>query len=195
MDATSRSFSLAFSVFLVALVVVSATDNEHQSEKSSSEKMLTKVIGIQGTILCKTASQLIPIKDLVGNAFITLNFRCAVYLTNNDQVYDLSDIADAIARITCEAVDKKGYKTAPFSKLSSPANAKGYYFVTLSPAELKQGWRLTECKVFLEKSPVRSCNVPTDVNNGKTGATLPSPRLLKTMNLYSIPAFVYTPKS
>ncbi|KAL8101014.1 protein SEED AND ROOT HAIR PROTECTIVE PROTEIN-like [Apium graveolens] len=162
MDATSRSFSLAFSVFLVALVVVSATDNEHQSEKSSSEKMLTKVIGIQGTILCKTASQLIPIKD-------------------------------AIARITCEAVDKKGYKTAPFSKLSSPANAKGYYFVTLSPAELKQGWRLTECKVFLEKSPVRSCNVPTDVNNGKTGATLPSPRLLKTMNLYSIPAFVYTP--
>ncbi|KAK1385108.1 proline-rich protein 3-like [Heracleum sosnowskyi] len=164
MGATSRSLPLAFSVFLVSLVVVSATDYEYKPEKSSSEKMLTQVIGIQGTILCKTGSQLIPIKD-------------------------------AIARITCLAVDRKGYETAPFSILSNPANAKGYYFATLSPAELEQGWRLTECKVFLEKSPVKSCNVPTDVNNGKTGATLSSPRLLKTMNLYSIPAFIYTPET
>ncbi|KAK1385112.1 Proline-rich protein 1 [Heracleum sosnowskyi] len=164
MGAMSRSLSLAFSVLLVSLLVVSATDYEYKPEKSSSEKMLTKVIGIQGTILCKTGSQLIPVKD-------------------------------AIARITCVAVDRKGYETAPFSKLSSPANAKGYYFVTLSPAELERGWRLRECKVYLEKSPVKSCNVPSDVNNGKTGATLPSPRLLKTMNLYSILAFVYTPKA
>ena len=86
----------------------------------------------------------------------------------------------------------KGYETAPFFILSKPADAKGYYFATLSPAELEQGWRLTKCKVFLEKSPLKSCNIPTDVNKGKTGTNLRSPRLLKTMNLYSIPAFVYT---
>ncbi|KAL1810245.1 hypothetical protein ACET3Z_027235 [Daucus carota] len=161
MAASGRSLSLAFSVLLVSLVLVSATDDDQSSLKSSSEKILTKVIGIQGIIYCKTGSQLIPIKD-------------------------------AIARLTCLAVDKKGYETAPFSILSKPADAKGYYFATLSPAELEQGWRLTKCKVFLEKSPLESCNVPTDVNKGKTGATLRSPRLLKTMNLYSIPAFVYT---
>ncbi|XP_017224226.1 protein SEED AND ROOT HAIR PROTECTIVE PROTEIN [Daucus carota subsp. sativus] len=161
MGASSRSLSLAFSVFLVSMVLVSATGNEYSSQKSSSEEILTKVIGIQGIIYCKTASQLVPIKD-------------------------------AIARITCLAVDKKGYETAPFSILSKPADAKGYYFAKLSPAELEKGWRLTQCKVFLEKSPLKSCNVPTDVNHGKTGATLSSPRLLKTMNLYSIPAFVYT---
>lgn len=95
-------------------------------------------------------------------------------------------------------MDKKGYEKAPFSILSCPADAKGYFFATLSPSELEEGWKLKECKAFLEKSPLNDCNVPTDVNKGINGAPLAysKSRLLKNMKLYSVGPFVYsTPES
>ena len=84
--------------------------------------------------------------------------------------YDLG----ALARITCLAVDMNGYESAPFSVLSHPTDAKGYFFATMSPSELEDAWKLTECKAFLKKSPEETCNVPTDVNNGMSGALLSS---------------------
>ncbi|WOG83820.1 hypothetical protein DCAR_0102998 [Daucus carota subsp. sativus] len=166
--AVYTKFALAVFVFLISTIVVSATGYEYNGVKPMPFP--------ENHFSHKFLPGFVAVQGLV-------------YCKSGSKLIPLKD---AIARITCLAVDKKGYETAPFSILSKPADAKGYYFAKLSPAELEKGWRLTQCKVFLEKSPLKSCNVPTDVNHGKTGATLSSPRLLKTMNLYSIPAFVYT---
>ncbi|XP_028069357.1 proline-rich protein 3-like [Camellia sinensis] len=64
----------------------------------------------------------------------------------------------------------------------------------VSPYELEDAWKLTECKVLLEKSPLETCKVPADVNKGISGAPLSSFRLLKDENikLYSVGPFFYT---
>ncbi|PKI40174.1 hypothetical protein CRG98_039426 [Punica granatum] len=103
----------------------------------------------------------------------------------------------ALARISCLAVDTRGYETAPFSILSKPADANGYFLATLSPSEVEDGWRLSECKAFLHSSPVSSCAVPTDANRGISGALLSSYTLINNgkMKLYSTRPFVYSPGS
>ncbi|XP_022769976.1 proline-rich protein 3-like [Durio zibethinus] len=103
-------------------------------------------------------------------------------------------IEGAVARITCLAVDEHGYETAPFSILSKATDSKAYYFATLFPNELGNNLKLTECKAFLEKSPLETCKVATDVNEGISGAPLSYRGLLdnKKMKLYSVPPFIYT---
>ncbi|XWS75664.1 hypothetical protein CRYUN_Cryun01aG0110600 [Craigia yunnanensis] len=103
-------------------------------------------------------------------------------------------IKGAVARITCLVVDEHGYETAPFSILSKPTDSKGYYFATLFPNELNNKLKLTVCKAFLEKSPLETCKVATDVNKGISGASPSYRRLLdnKKMKLYSVPPFIYT---
>ncbi|PQQ14378.1 proline-rich protein 3 [Prunus yedoensis var. nudiflora] len=103
-------------------------------------------------------------------------------------------IKGAVARITCLAEDEYGYETAPFSILSGATDAKGYFLATLSPSELQDKWKLTECKAFLDYSPFQYCQVPTDVNQGITGHLLASYRILDTKNikLYSVGPFFYT---
>ncbi|KAL7226872.1 hypothetical protein ACSBR1_021860 [Camellia fascicularis] len=108
----------------------------------------------------------------------------------------LVPIEGALARITCIAVDKNGYESAPFSTLSHPTDPKGYFFATLSPYMLEEAWKITECKAFLESSPLETCNVPTDVNKGINGAPLSSYHFLsdKNLKLYSVGPFSYTPQ-
>lgn len=103
-------------------------------------------------------------------------------------------IVGAVARITCLAEDEYGYETAPFSILSGATDAKGYFFATLSPSELQDKWKLTECKAFLDYSPFQYCQVPTDVNHGITGHLLASYRIINTkkIKLYSVGPFFYT---
>ncbi|KAG6749844.1 hypothetical protein NC652_033339 [Populus alba x Populus x berolinensis] len=97
-------------------------------------------------------------------------------------------IEGAVIRIACTAVDQYGYKKVPFSCLTEATNAKGYYFKTL-PA-----LKLTECKAYLESSPLKTCNVPTDMNYGITGAPLSAYHILhdKKIKLYSMRTFFYT---
>ncbi|XP_059436214.1 protein SEED AND ROOT HAIR PROTECTIVE PROTEIN-like [Corylus avellana] len=100
----------------------------------------------------------------------------------------------AVTRITCQAVDENGFETAPFSFLSDACDAKGYFFATLSGAEVEDNRKLTECRAFLELSPSETCVVPTDVNKGISGALLGSYRLLndKKMKLYTVGPFFFT---
>ncbi|KAJ7973003.1 Pollen Ole e 1 allergen/extensin [Quillaja saponaria] len=100
----------------------------------------------------------------------------------------------ALARITCQAVDENGYEKVPFSIVSHITDSKGYFFATISVSELEEKWKLTECKAFLESSPLDTCQVPTDVNKGITGALLSSYHLLNNDNikLYSVGPFFYT---
>ncbi|KAL3572372.1 hypothetical protein D5086_026276 [Populus alba] len=97
-------------------------------------------------------------------------------------------IEGAVIRIACTAVDQYGYKKVPFSCLTEATNAKGYYFKTL-PA-----LKLTECKAYLESSPLKTCNVPTDMNYGITGSPLSAYHILhdKKIKLYSMRTFFYT---
>jgi hypothetical protein len=99
-----------------------------------------------------------------------------------------------LARITCVAVDENGFEAAPFSFLSDACDPKGYFFATLSPAEVEDNRKLTECRAFLELSPSETCIVPTDVNKGISGALLASYRLLndKKMKLYTVGPFLFT---
>ncbi|KAG5587735.1 hypothetical protein H5410_048169 [Solanum commersonii] len=127
------------------------------------------IIAVQGMIYCKSGSKHIPLKG-------------------------------AVARITCLGTEKHGHETAPFSFSSYQSDAKGYYYAVFSLNELKeydQSCTITQCKAFLESSSLEECDVPTDENNGKTGAILTSYRLLneyaeKKIVLYSVAPFVYT---
>ena len=101
-----------------------------------------------------------------------------------------------MASITCLAVDKHEFEAAPFSFLSEACDPKGYFFATLSPSEVEDNRKLKECRAFLELSPSETCNVPTDVNKGISGALLGSYRLLsdKKMKLYTVGPFFFTPE-
>ncbi|XP_021609348.2 proline-rich protein 3 [Manihot esculenta] len=106
-------------------------------------------------------------------------------------------VEGAMARITCSAMDQNGYETTPFSCLTSATDAKGYFFKTLSLFDLFDNLKLKDCKVNLEKSPSETCNIPTDVNKGITGAVFSSYRILheKKIKLYSVGPFFYTSES
>jgi len=84
--------------------------------------------------------------------------------------------AGAIAKITCVAIDENGYETAPFSTLTNGCDENGYFFATLSG--LKDNWKLKECKVFQYYSPLETCKVPIDANQGLSGDLLSSYRTL-----------------
>ncbi|PON48924.1 hypothetical protein TorRG33x02_319140 [Trema orientale] len=124
-------------------------------------------IGVQGIILCKSGDKYNP---LVG----------------------------AVTRITCLAKDENGYERAPFSLLSHKTDERGFFLVTWSLEEVlgsDKKSKLKECKVFLQESPLgSSCKVPTDVNDGVSGALLSSFRFLpeKVMALYTVGPFIYT---
>ncbi|KAK3005069.1 hypothetical protein RJ639_016375 [Escallonia herrerae] len=167
------NFSLAMSMFLLSLVIAVSADGYGYGPKpkvekpKADEKLLPLTTGIQGLIYCKSGPKLFP-------------------------------LAGAVARITCLSVDQDGYESAPFSILTHPADAKGYFFATLSSfPQLKNGCKLTECKAFLESSPWESCKVPTDVNQGISGAHILTSKyaLFKNIKLHSIGPFIYTPES
>ncbi|KAK7269658.1 hypothetical protein RIF29_22392 [Crotalaria pallida] len=102
-------------------------------------------------------------------------------------------IQGAVARVTCKYVDEYGYEARPTSVLSHVTDNKGYYLVKLPLAELGSKLKLTECKAYLESSPLETCKVPTDVNYGISGAPLSSYRLLQNnVKLYSVSPFFCT---
>ncbi|KAL6210345.1 hypothetical protein ACLB2K_015578 [Fragaria x ananassa] len=136
-------------------------------DQSYGELLPHNLFGIQGLVLCNSGLKAFPIQG-------------------------------AVARITCVGEDENGYETAPFSMLAGATDAKGYFFATLSPSKLEDNynkkWKLTECKAFLDSSPLESCKVPTDANHGMSGAPLASYRTLnaKNMKLFSVGPFFYT---
>ncbi|KAJ6404167.1 hypothetical protein OIU84_012365 [Salix udensis] len=81
---------------------------------------------------------------------------------------------------------RSGYNYTPVK-----ADANGYYFKTL-PAFAD--FRVAECKAYLESSPLETCKIPTDVNNGISGALLSSYHILssKRIKLYSMRTLFYT---
>ncbi|KAK7392288.1 hypothetical protein VNO78_20722 [Psophocarpus tetragonolobus] len=102
-------------------------------------------------------------------------------------------IQGAVARVTCGCEDEHGYETGPISVLSHVTDSKGYFLATLPLAELGSKFKITECKVYLENSPLETCKVPTDVNNGISGARLSSYRLLENkIKLYTVGPFFCT---
>lgn len=101
----------------------------------------------------------------------------------------------AVARVTCEAVDENGYGSKSFFNCRGTTDAKGYFLATLmSPLHLQDNLKIKECKAFLEKSPLETCKIPSDVNKGISGAVLTSYQILyeKKMKLYSARPFFFT---
>lgn len=170
--ALNKPFSAMTILFMLLLLVASATAGNEggfgrkpdAGKPYSKPKEVPYVMGIQGLIYCKSGAKLVPLQG-------------------------------AVARITCLAVDKKtGYELAPFSILSKETDEKGYFFATFSGSEIEDDRKLTQCKAFLNSSPWESCNVPTNVNDGMSGALLVSYRLInnKRMKLHSVGPFIYT---
>lgn len=97
-----------------------------------------------------------------------------------------------VVRITCLGVDKYGYEMSPFSILTRPTDANGYFLAKLSTKE-DDGCKISECKAFLHSSPIKTCKFATDTNMGVSGAPLSVYRPLgsNNMRLYSLGPFVY----
>ncbi|KAF6141238.1 hypothetical protein GIB67_024322 [Kingdonia uniflora] len=121
----------------------------------------------------------------------TIGVQGIVYCKSGAKIVPLQG---AVARVTCLTVDEEGYESAPFSVLSEKADEKGYFFATLCLSDLKKKSVITSCKVFLNSSSLETCNVPTDVNQGITGALPGSYHLLthKSMKLFTVGPFVFT---
>ncbi|XP_071721337.1 uncharacterized protein [Rutidosis leptorrhynchoides] len=109
----------------------------------------------------------------------------------------LLPLQGATARVTCLAVHKNGYESAPFSFSSGPANEKGYYLAKLASSKLLKDdmWEIKECKVFLESSPWTSCENPEDTNGGISGSRVIFSRHLNSNGycLSSVNPFIYNP--
>ncbi|XVF22167.1 hypothetical protein REPUB_Repub12eG0150400 [Reevesia pubescens] len=162
------TFILLLSLWASAL----ASDGEYnpnsnlQKPNFEEEKLLSTMIGIQGLVYCRSGGKLTPLEG-------------------------------AVARITCKGVDEYGYETESLSILSCATDAKGYFIATLSPYEVKDhNGRLRDCKAFLELSPSETCDVPTDVNKGISGAPLASYHLLhdKNIKLFTVGPFFFVPQ-
>ncbi|KAL6339673.1 hypothetical protein AAG906_034758 [Vitis piasezkii] len=89
-------------------------------------------------------------------------------------------------QITCTKVDKQGYEMGSYS-FTGASDEKGYFFATLYPSEVEDDCNLAECKAFLESSPLETCNVPTDDNNGVSGCPLDFYRSLSPLFYTSKP--------
>ncbi|KAL0435915.1 UNVERIFIED_CONTAM: hypothetical protein Sradi_0299400 [Sesamum radiatum] len=97
--------------------------------------------------------------------------------------------------VPLKGIDKDGYETAPFSVLSRPTDANGYFLAKLSSQLLEDdGVKISQCKVFLHRSPLKTCQVATDVNKGLSGAPLSAYRPIgfNSMRLYSVGPFIYS---
>ncbi|KAJ8432201.1 hypothetical protein Cgig2_013743 [Carnegiea gigantea] len=75
-------------------------------------------------------------------------------------------IAGAKANLTCVG-DANG-KRSVVTVISNPTDAKGVYVIGV-PATLPTGEKLIHCKVSLKSSPLATCKVPTNENNGIKG--------------------------
>lgn len=105
----------------------------------------------------------------------------------------MCDCAGAVTRITCGCEDERGYETGPISVLSHVTDNKGYFYATVSLEELGSNLKVSECKAYLESSPLETCKVPTDVNYGISGAPLSSYRILESkVKLYTVGPFFCT---
>ena len=98
--------------------------------------------------------------------------------------------AGALAKLTCKAVDEVGVEKT-ISICSGATDAKGYFFATVSHLDIL---KLKECKAYLQSSPLKTCNAPTNVNKAIDGALLSAFRVLKEkrVKLYSVRPFFYT---
>ncbi|KAG6412572.1 hypothetical protein SASPL_125254 [Salvia splendens] len=100
----------------------------------------------------------------------------------------------SVVRITCVGLDKDGYETAPFSVLSRPTDANGYFLAKLSTELLEaDGFKITQCKTFLHSSKLKACPYATNIGSGLSGAPLSAYRTLGSskLRLYSVGPFVY----
>ncbi|XP_057790423.1 protein SEED AND ROOT HAIR PROTECTIVE PROTEIN-like [Salvia miltiorrhiza] len=115
-----------------------------------------------------------------------------VYCKSTSGVFPLKG---SVVRITCLGLDKYGYETAPFSVLSRPTDANGYFLAKLSSELLEaDGVKIVQCKTFLHSSKMRACPYATNISSGVSGAPLSAYRMLGSANmrLYSVGPFVYT---
>lgn len=158
-----------------------------KSPEGKDKPLVPSIIGVQGVVLCESGSTYFPIQ---GN-FIIISFidvlKEGIVLMRNHSC------AGAVVRVTCVGVDEGGYETAPMSVLSHITDSKGYFLATLSISEVGDKLKFSECRAFLESSPLQTCKVPTDENHGISGALLSSYRLLNhSIKLHSVGPFVYT---
>ncbi|XP_050364623.1 protein SEED AND ROOT HAIR PROTECTIVE PROTEIN-like [Argentina anserina] len=152
------------SSLLLLAVMVVMVSGQYEKPSLGKEKLLSTIVGIQGIVYCKSGRKVTPLEG-------------------------------SVARITCKTVDENGFEAAPITILSDATDAKGYFLATISPFEIQnKKKKLTQCKASLELSPLDSCNVLTDANNGISGALLTSYHLLpeKNMKLFTVGPFVCT---
>ncbi|KAL9224790.1 hypothetical protein vseg_000793 [Gypsophila vaccaria] len=111
-----------------------------------------------------------------------------VYCRINGQLLPL---AGAMARMTCMVDDDDARYAGQLSVVSRHTDRNGYFLINMSKYQ-SNSIVLRECRVHLETHPPGICNVPTDVNNGVSGASLGHYRTLDdSSRLYSVPYFIY----
>ncbi|XP_021762927.1 proline-rich protein 1-like [Chenopodium quinoa] len=105
---------------------------------------------------------------------------------------DLIPMQGATARVTCMLKDKYGDEKAPFSVKTPVTDKKGYFLINLANYT-PPGYTLGSCRVFLnEPADYCDCNVPTDTNDGLSGAHPSKPRRLSdNAIIYSVAPFVF----
>ncbi|OMO81980.1 Pollen Ole e 1 allergen/extensin [Corchorus olitorius] len=132
------------------------------------ERLLSKLIGVQGIIYCRAGNKITPLEGAVAR------ITC-------EGVDEYGYETESLSILSC-ATDAKGY----FIATLSPHEVK----------HTKLNRRFKQCKAFLEASPSDDCDLPTDVNKGISGAPIASYRLLpdKNMKLFTVGPFFFIPQ-
>ncbi|KAF5203188.1 Pollen ole e 1 allergen and extensin family protein [Thalictrum thalictroides] len=128
----------------------------------------------------------------VKELYKTIGVQGTVYCQTGAKLVPLEG---AVTKVTCCTIKNNGYESAPFTILSKPTDKKGYFIAKLPISELQSKSKIYKCKTYLHSSSLKSCNVPTDINKGLSGALPFSSSHILTnnkMKLYHAGQFVYT---
>ncbi|XVF04495.1 hypothetical protein REPUB_Repub05bG0087700 [Reevesia pubescens] len=99
------------------------------------------------------------------------------------------------ANVTCQALDEIGLeKTLQFAAYQLMQRVASLQHCLLSLSVLDKSLKLKDCKAFFQKSPLETCNVPTDVNKKITGAPFSAYHVFKEKHtkFYFVGPFYYT---
>ncbi|KAL2945313.1 Non-classical arabinogalactan protein 30 [Bienertia sinuspersici] len=109
---------------------------------------------------------------------------------------NLKPMQGATARVTCMVKDKKnGYETTPLSVETPVTDKKGYFLMNMANY-ITSRYSVSNCRVFLdEAAPEYDCYLPTNTNNGVSGAHLNGSKSRRLESdgstLYSVGPFAF----
>ncbi|XP_026661683.2 non-classical arabinogalactan protein 31-like isoform X1 [Phoenix dactylifera] len=162
-QARGRVVQLVFLLFLIS----SSADGVNEVEEEA--KRLVREPPPTPPLFIKPPFHLPPLRlPMVVEGVI---YCRSCKLRNYDRLLDASPLPGAVAELRCN-------NSRHELRLNGTTNADGYFLIQ-APMRKVTTFGSHKCKVFLMSSPLASCNRPSNLSGGVTGAYLRFERITK----------------